>query len=161
MEIDKAGGELDNLIERFVITTSGEIELVKEILSVASKFVQVYQDGTVEIVKTDIGDKEKVFLVILSRYLAYKINELKGKEVVKSTEPTTTVEQIASILGKDPKAIAARLSELHKEGIVKKTSKGVYTIYSLSKALDYLKEISLKSNKVKEKYKNRGVRNEK
>ncbi len=129
---------LDDLIDKFVVRHERELEVLKEVLGRISRYVRIYSDGEVELSSGNMTVKDKVFMTVLARYLAAKINELKGEEIVKNVSQDTRLDEIARIIGKTPKQVSARLSDLEKEGFIRKIGKGQYTVSSLNKALEYL-----------------------
>ena len=133
--------DFDDLLDKFIVSRDLELELLKDNLKKISRFARIYNSGEVEITNENLTQKDKVFIIILARYLAYKINELKNQEFVKNISESTKIGEIARMLGKTPKQVSARLSDLEKEKYIKKMGKGNYTIISLNRALEYLNKL--------------------
>jgi len=132
---------LDDLIDRFVVRHDREMEILRKVLERISQYARIYSDGEVELLSSDMTVKDRIFMVVLARYLAARINKLKGEEIVKNVSQDTELSEIARITGKTPKQVSARLSEMEREGFIRKTRKGRYTVASLSKALEYLNKL--------------------
>jgi len=143
-----AQNDFDELINKFIVKQEKEIEILKKIFSKIGSYARIYSDGEIEFLRKKLTVKDKIFLVILTRYLAVKINQLKNEELVKNVSEITELNEIARTIGKTPKQVSARLSELEKEGFVRKIGKGKYTIASLNKALEYLKELEKEVDKI-------------
>lgn len=133
--------ELDAAIEGFVVSKSSEEELLTRVLRSISKYVRIYEDGEVEIVDASLSVKGKVFLIVAARYLADRVNRIKGEEIVKNVSPETSVDYIARIVGKPRNYVSARLSDLEREGCISKVSRGVYTVASLNKLFECLRKL--------------------
>ncbi len=132
---------LDNLIDRFVVSHDKEREILSKVLERISQYARIYSNGEVELLSSNMAVKDMVFMVVLARYLAARINELKGEEIVKNVSQDTELSEIARITGKTAKQVSARLSEMEREGFIRKTGRGRYTVASLNKALEYLDKL--------------------
>lgn len=139
--------DLDSLIDKFVVRHGREIEVLKQLLERVSRYARIYSDGEVVLLSKDLTTTDKIFIVVLTRYLAAKINELKGEEIVKNVSEYTEVGEISRIIGKPSNQVSARLSDLEKKGYIRRVGKGRYTITSLNKALEYLNKLEEKGVK--------------
>ena len=113
-------------IEKEWIEEDLKTERVKELSKRTMKFTSMGQDGTVELKNEaeNIALKNKIWLLLVARYLANKLQtELDREEVVS---PEVTTSEFADMLHKEKKIISARLSDLKKDGKVKNPSRGVY-----------------------------------
>ena len=137
---NNVGKNLEALVNKFVIDENQEMIILEKILNKISNYVKIDSQGNIIFLNDNISIKDRIFLIILARYLAVKINEIKNKEIIKNVNTITDVKEIAEIIGKDPKVISARLSELEKEKFVKRVARGKYTIISLNRALEYISD---------------------
>jgi hypothetical protein len=105
--------------ERLLISRD---QVFQETLAKASKLFQLDETGVLH-PRIDLAKKSnrtKIELFILARYLAHEGGIAK--------ERFSSVTEIATFFGIDPKEVGTRASELKVEGKIKSESRGCYSL---------------------------------
>ena len=147
--------ELNSLVDEFVVKHDQLKKDLEEILKKLTKFVKITEDG--EILFQEMGGnlsiKDKAFLVILVRYVATKLNEVKKSKIISNVNIITKLKDVQDAIGlsgKSANSLRNRINELiNEEKVVKRVKKGNYTIANLRSAINYMKKIEVKIGKMK------------
>jgi len=119
-----------------------ELEALRELVKRAEKLLRINKhtgDPVILIPRETLSQKDLIALHIAARYFAFKLG-------LTSTD-SITIEELKKKTGiNNDKLIAARVSDLRKEGIVEFVKKGVYRV-SLPNLVKYLDQLGEKYGK--------------
>ena len=129
------GEEEKKILDRLL---TDEVETLKNLVNKAEKYLKISKhtgEPIINLPREKISMKDLVALHVAGRYFAFKLG-------LTSTE-TITLEELKNKTGiSNEKLLAARVSELRKEGLIEYVRKGVYRISlpNLSRFFDQLGE---------------------
>ena len=119
-----------------------ELDTLRELVKRAEKLLRINKhtgDPVILIPRETLSQKDLIALHIAARYFAFKLG-------LTSTD-SITIEELKKKTGiNSDKLIAARVSDLRKEGVVEFVKKGVYRI-SLPNLVKYLDQLGEKYGK--------------
>ena len=119
-----------------------ELDTLRELVKRAEKLLRINKhtgDLVILIPRETLSQKDLIALHIAARYFAFKLG-------LTSTD-SITIEELKKKTGiNSDKLIAARVSDLRKEGVVEFVKKGVYRI-SLPNLVKYLDQLGEKYGK--------------
>ena len=119
-----------------------ELDTLRELVKRAEKLLRINKhtgDPVILIPRETLSQKDLIALHIAARYFAFKLG-------LTSTD-SITIEELKKKTGiNNDKLIAARVSDLRKEGVVEFVKKGVYRI-SLPNLVKYLDQLGEKYGK--------------
>ena len=131
---------LENIEKKFIIEGDAEIENIEKSIERVSKFSNVDITGYVRLDNNvkKISIKDKILLIIATRYLANKLQEKLKKEPTISIEVDSN--EISKMLGTKVNVISARLKDLKDERKILSKKAGVFTMatYSIESLLSKL-----------------------
>ena len=119
-----------------------ELDTLRELVKRAERLLRINKhtgDPVILIPRETLSQKDLIALHIAARYFAFKLG-------LTSTD-SITIEELKKKTGiNNDKLIAARVSDLRKEGIVEFVKKGVYRV-SLPNLVKYLDQLGEKYGK--------------
>jgi len=128
--------EEKKILERLLID---ELEALREIVKKAERFLRINKhtgDPVILVPLEKLSQKDLIALHIAARYFAFKLG-------LTSTDSITAEELKRKTGIHNDKLIAARISDLRKEGIVESVKKGEYRI-SLPNLVKYFDRLGEK-----------------
>lgn len=119
-----------------------ELETLRELVEKIGKFLRINKhtgDAVILVSQDVLSQKDLIALHIVARYFAFKLGLTSSDSI--------TIEELKRKTGiHNDKLIAARTSELRKEGVIEVVKKGAYRI-SLPNLIKYLDQLGEKYGK--------------
>ena len=127
--------ELEALKNKFIIG-EGEYDTnkLKEHINALLSYTKLIEDGRVIFQRNDLDTKDKIGLVLLSRFIGNKLNE--------KFESILSVDKISSYTKIEKGSIYARAKELKDEGYISIPERGKYQFnsYMIDQYLESIEE---------------------
>lgn len=120
--------ELEKIEGEFILSHDAEKEDYAKLIRRMMKYAKVDQEGYVIIDETakDVPMKDKILLILTTRYLANKLQEKLGKE--NAIKGEMSADDLEHIMRAKKDVIQARIKELRDDNKVKSEKAGIYSI---------------------------------
>jgi hypothetical protein len=131
--------KLEDLEKQFISDGDMEQEEISKLITKTLTFARIDKNGFVSLLnplKIKIADK--IMLVLISRYLANKLQTKLGKEV--SINENMKIDDLANNLREKRAVIIARIKDLKDNNLISSDKEGIYRIqpHAISPFLDRL-----------------------